>query len=240
MEFSIADVLTYLTSNIYLTFIIVLLLFWIKYEDSLKRLVSFVRYEIFGKDKSEIEKEKDAFTIRAEMFMDRISAKIVKIESLKLSTDIGRNMLYHYLIKAMLVLLRDNFEEDLKLFRNGSLSRDAFCSYHSYHKKSIENFKNAYIKEVREKLTEEGWTADDINYVINIYLQWSFSQFEMLAELLASSKTPEEIIMSWWVFFYEFYSTLERFSILINGQITGKLFEGIKLGKPTKPKKAQI
>jgi hypothetical protein len=240
MEITANDLLTHLTSNVYLTFVIILLLLWIKFEPSIKNLFSFIRYDLIGKDKIEIEKEKNAFEIRTEMFMDRISAKIVKIASLALSPDMGRNLLYHYLIKSMLVLLRDNFENDLKDFREGKLSREKFCSYHDYHRQSIESFKNKYIAEVKAKLIDEGWSEDDINYVINIYLQWSFSQFEMLAELLASSKTPEEIIMAWWIFFYEFYSTLEKFSILINGKITGRLFEGVKLGKPRKPKQVHI
>lgn len=225
-------ILQSLSSNVYLTFLIVLLILWIKYEDSLKRLCTFLYYGIFRKSKTEQEKEKNAFDIRTELFMNRISAKIVRVESLNLSKDIGRNTFYHYLVKTMLVILRDQFEKDLVDYKKGSLSREKFCSYHLYHKNNIERFKGVYIQCIRQKLTEEGWEADDINYVVSIFFQWSFPQFEILAELISSCKLPEEIIMSWWIFFYEFYSTLERFGLLINGRITGRIFEGIKLGLP--------
>lgn len=215
-----------------LTCIILILVAWIKYEDSIRRLLSYLRYDLFDRNKEEVEKERNAFDIRNDLFMNRISLKIIKIESLHLSKDVGRNDLYHYLVKTMLSMLRDKFTADLTAYKNGDLSKEKFCSYYLYHKQGIENFKIEYSKIIEEKLKKDDWSDENIAYVINMFNQWSSSYFELLAELISTCKIPDSVIMSWWVFFYEIYITLEKFSISINGRITGNTFEKIKIGKP--------
>lgn len=215
-----------------LTCIILILVAWIKYEDSIRRLLSYLRYDLFDRNKEEVEKERNAFDIRNDLFMNRISLKIIKIESLHLSKDVGRNALYHYLVKTMLSMLRDKFTADLTAYKNGDLSKEKFCSYYLYHKQGIENFKIEYSKIIEEKLKKDDWNDENIAYVINMFNQWSSSYFELLAELISTCKIPDSVIMSWWVFFYEIYITLEKFSISINGRITGNTFEKIKIGKP--------
>lgn len=215
-----------------LTCIILILIAWIKYEDSIRRLLSYLRYDLFDRNKEEVEKERNAFDIRNDLFMNRISLKIIKIESLHLSKDVGRNALYHYLVKTMLSMLRDKFTADLTAYKNGDLSKEKFCSYYLYHKQGIENFKIEYSKIIEEKLKKDDWSDENIAYVINMFNQWSSSYFELLAELISTCKIPDSVIMSWWVFFYEIYITLEKFSISINGRITGNTFEKIKIGKP--------
>lgn len=215
-----------------LTCIILILVAWIKYEDSIRRLLSYLRYDLFDRNKEEVEKERNAFDIRNDLFMNRISLKIIKIESLHLSKDVGRNAFYHYLVKTMLSMLRDKFTADLTAYKNGDLSKEKFCSYYLYHKQGIENFKIEYSKIIEEKLKKDDWSDENIAYVINMFNQWSSSYFELLAELISTCKIPDSVIMSWWVFFYEIYITLEKFSISINGRITGNTFEKIKIGKP--------
>lgn len=215
-----------------LTCIILILVAWIKYEDSIRRLLSYLRYDLFDRNKEEVEKERNAFDIRNDLFMNRMSLKIIKIESLHLSKDVGRNALYHYLVKTMLSMLRDKFTADLTAYKNGDLSKEKFCSYYLYHKQGIENFKIEYSKIIEEKLKKDDWSDENIAYVINMFNQWSSSYFELLAELISTCKIPDSVIMSWWVFFYEIYITLEKFSISINGRITGNTFEKIKIGKP--------
>lgn len=215
-----------------LTCIILILVAWIKYEDSIRRLLSYLRYDLFDRNKEEVEKERNAFDIRNDLFMNRISLKVIKIESLHLSKDVGRNALYHYLVKTMLFMLRDKFTADLTAYKNGDLSKEKFCSYYLYHKQGIENFKIEYSKIIEEKLKKDDWSDENIAYVINMFNQWSSSYFELLAELISTCKIPDSVIMSWWVFFYEIYITLEKFSISINGRITGNTFEKIKIGKP--------
>ena len=137
-----------------------------------------------------------------------------------------------YLVKTMLSMLRDKFTADLTAYKNGDLSKEKFCSYYLYHKQGIENFKIEYSKIIEEKLKKDDWSDENIAYVINMFNQWSSSYFELLAELISTCKIPDSVIMSWWVFFYEIYITLEKFSISINGRITGNTFEKIKIGKP--------
>lgn len=215
-----------------LTCVILVLIAWIKYEASIRRLLSYLRYDLFDRNKEEAEKERDAFNIRNDLFMNRISLKIMKTESLHLSKDVGRNALYHYLLKTMLTMLRDKFTADLTAYKNGNLSKEKFCSYYLYHKQGIEDFKNQYSEIIKEKLKKDDWNDENIAYVINMFNQWSSSYFELLAELISTCKIPDSVIMSWWVFFYEIYITLEKFSISINGRITGSTFEKIKIGKP--------
>ena len=215
-----------------LTCIILVLILWIKYESSIRRLLSYLRYDLFDKNKEEMEKEKNAFNIRNELFMNRINVKIMKVESLHLSKDVGRNALYHYLLKTMMSMLRDKFSADLAAYKSGELSKEKFCSYCLYHKQGIEDFKHQYTQVVEEKLKKDDWNDENIAYVINMFNQWSSTYFELLAELISTCKIPDSVIMSWWVFFYEIYITLEKFSISINGRITGNTFEKIKIGKP--------
>ena len=234
MELLASDVLNAVSSNIYLTSIIIFLLLWIKYEENLKRLFSYLHFAIFHKHKDEVEKQKKSFQIRSELFMSRITSKITKVEALRLSEDVGRNTFYHFLVSTMLVVTKDIFDRDLKAYESGKISKEEFCSFYLYHSKCFEEYKQTYTSKIREKLEAEKWGEEDINYIIRIYHQWSLPHFELLTELISSSKLPEEIVLSWWTFFYEFYTNLERFSILINGRITGKTFEGLKIGKPSK------
>lgn len=222
------------SQNIYLSFIIVMLILWIKYEENLKRLCSWLKYDLFNRDKMEMEKRKNSFSLRSELFMNRISSKIMKVEALQLSKDIGRNTFYHFLVRTLLTVFRDGFDQDLKAYLSNQITKEQFTSYHLYHRKRIEGYRTIYINLIKKKLKEENWAEPDINYVISIFYQWSFAHFELLAELISSSKIPEEVVMSWWVFFYEFYTSLEKFSLLINGRITGKPFDGLTLGKPSK------
>ena len=214
--------------------IILILLSWIKYEENLKRLFSYIYFIIFHRRKEEVEKQKRAFETRSELFMSRISSKITKVDALQLSKDVGRNTFYHFLIRTMLIVTKDIFHRDLQAYKTGKISKEEFCSFYLYHSRGFEEYKEVYTNNIRAKLEEEKWEEEDIKYIINIYHQWALPHFELLAELIASSKLPEEIILSWWTFFYEFYTNLERFSILINGRITGKTFEGLKIGKPSK------
>lgn len=234
MELIAKDLLNAVSSNIYLTSVIIFLLLWIKYEENLKRLFSYIHFALFHKHKDEVEKQKRSFQIRSELFMGRITSKITKVEALKLSDDIGRNTFYHYLVTTMLVVTKDIFDRDLKAYQSGKISKEEFCSFYLYHSKCFEEYKQNYTSQIRDKLILENWGEEDIKYIIRIYHQWSLPHFELLAELISSSKIPEEIVLSWWTFFYEFYTNLERFSILINGRITGKTFEGLKIGKPSK------
>lgn len=234
MELMASDILNAVSSNVYLTSTIIFLLLWIKYEDNLKRLFSYIYFAVFHRYKEEVEMQKRAFETRTELFMSRITSKITKVDALQLSSDIGRNTFYHFLIRTMLIVTKEIFDRDLKAYKSGKITREEFCSFYLYHSKGFEEYKETYTKRIRDKLVLENWDEEDIKYIVRIYHQWSLPHFELLAELISSSKLPEEIILSWWTFFYEFYTNLERFSILINGRITGKTFEGLKIGKPSK------
>ena len=135
MELLASDILNAVSSNVYLTSIIIFLLLWIKYEDNLKRLFSYVYFAVFHKHKEEVERQKRAFETRTELFMSRITSKITKVDALQLSSDIGRNTFYHYLIRTMLIVTKEIFDRDLKAYESGKITREEFCSFYLYHSK---------------------------------------------------------------------------------------------------------
>lgn len=221
---------------IFLTLVSTSLLLWIKYEKSIKNLVYFLRNLNNKGAQLEKQKEANALEIRIKLFLERINLKIAYIEALKLATDPGRNALYHYLINTLLVMMKEDFLQSYHDFKDGKLKPDLFCSYSGYHQQRLVNLKQKYEDEVKKRLKEEGWDDEHISYVFLIFSQWMAQHISLLSELISTCHQEEGVIMSWWIFYYDIYTTLNKFSILINGKITGLYFENIKIGRPSRRK----
>ena len=109
-----------------------------------------------------------------------------------------------------------------------------FCSFSKYHSNLIQKAREDFESRVTKRLKEEGWSEEKIRYTLDIFVQWLSPNINFLSELISSSKIPTEVVMSWWIFYYEIFMNLERFGIMLNGRITGQYFDKLKIGKPVK------
>lgn len=209
---------------------------WIYFEPKIRSLFFFIR-DTFSKDeKEEREKEKNALSIKANLFFNKIYTVMSKTDALTLSKDVGRNHFYHYMVNTSFGILLDKLKKVYDEFSSGNISEELFCSYHRLHSIKVADAKNEFEKLVEQKLREEGWKDDIIKYTLHTYTQWMYGHIRLLSELISSSNSPTEVIMSWWVFYYEVYMNLDEFGIMLNGKITGQVFEKLKIGKPDKRK----
>lgn len=217
-----------------LVYLCLFMLAWIKFEPSIRSLFFLIGGIFSNRDKEEKEKENYSLSIKATHLFDKISLTLTKVSTLTLSKDIGRNIFYHYVLKEALNCLFEDFKNSYEDLQNGKITQVMFCSYSGYHAGRISKGLEKFQDRLEKRLKEEGWEDDKIKYTINIFLQWISSNLDFLSDLISSSKMPTEVIMSWWVFYYEIYMNLEKFGIMLNGYLTGQTFEKIKLGKPTK------
>lgn len=214
--------------------IILFLIAWIKFELSMRSFFLFMGNLFHYKTRREAELEKNAFTLTANKFFDKISLLLSKSELISLSGDVGRNLFYHYMLKSSLTMVYSNFKEIFEVFEQKKISKNLFCSYDKLYSPRINRMREKYEETVKARLKKEGWEEEKILYAIKVFNQWFSDHLTLLSELISSSKEPTEIVMAWWIFFYEVYMTLERFGLMLNGKITGQYFEKVKIGKPNK------
>lgn len=217
-----------------LLFLSLFMLAWIKFEPSIRSFFYFVGDFFHHGENVEKEKEKNALAIKATLLFDKISLMINKAETSVLSKDVGRNAFYHYVLSEALLSLFHDFKHSFNDFQNGKITQSMFCSYSGYHANRIHTCLEKFEDKITKRLHEEGWEDDKIKYTNTVFKQWIAGNLNFLSELISSSKIPTEVIMSWWVFYYEVFMNLEKFGFMLNGRLTGLVFEKIKMGKPTR------
>jgi hypothetical protein len=217
-----------------LLFISLFMLAWIKFEPSIRSFFYFIGDFFHHGEKSEKEKEKNALAIKATLLFDKISLMISKTDVTVLSKDVGRNAFYHYVLSEALMCLFQEFKSSFTDFQNGKITQSMFCSYSGYHAERLHKCLEKFEEKITTRLHEEQWEEDKIRYTNNVFKQWLSGNLNFLSELISSSKMPTEVVMSWWVFYYEVFMNLEKFGFMLNGRLTGLTFEKIKMGKPTK------
>jgi hypothetical protein len=210
------------------------MLAWIKFEPSIRSFFYFIGGLFRHGEKAEKEKEKNALAIKATLLFDKISLMISKTDVTVLSKDVGRNAFYHYVLSEALMCLFQEFKSSFTDFQNGKITQSMFCSYSGYHAERLHKCLEKFEEKITARLHEEGWEEDKIRYTNNVFKQWLSGNLNFLSELISSSKMPTEVVMSWWVFYYEVFMNLEKFGFMLNGRLTGLVFEKIKMGKPTK------
>lgn len=213
--------------------IILFLVAWIKFESSMRSFFLFMGSLFHYKSRRELELEQNAFNLTANKFFDKISLLLSKAELISLSKDVGRNLFYHFMLKTALTMIYSDFREIFNMMDNKKMSKNVFCSYDKLYSPRINRLKTDYEEMIKKRLKEEGWEEDKVLYAIKIFNQWFSDHLTLLSELISSSKEPTEIVMAWWIFFYEVYMTLERFGLMLNGRITGQYFEKVRIGKPS-------
>ena len=217
-----------------LLFLSLFMLAWIKFEPSIRSFFYFIGGLFRHGEKAEKEKEKNALAIKATLLFDKISLMISKTDVTVLSKDVGRNAFYHYVLSEALMCLFQEFKSSFTDFQNGKITQSMFCSYSGYHAERLHKCLEKFEEKITIRLHEEQWEEDKIRYTNNVFKQWLSGNLNFLSELISSSKMPTEVVMSWWVFYYEVFMNLEKFGFMLNGRLTGLVFEKIKMGKPTK------
>lgn len=218
---------------LFLFFLLVMfMLAWIKFEPSIRSLFMFIFSINSNDEKLEKEKEKNALNIKANLFFDKISMCIVRLRNLSLSKDPGRNLFYHFLIEEIYQRMFNDFKSCYEDFLKGKVSEEMFCSYYKFHSIKLQESLNGIENFISKKLQEkEKWDKDLVDYTIKMFRTWKSYHTNLLIELVSSSKTPSEIIMALWVFYYEIYISVEKFGVLFNGKLTGAYFDSVKIGK---------
>lgn len=217
-----------------LLFICLFIITWIKFEPSVRNLFFFFKDFFSREEKLEREKEKDSSAIKTTLFFDKISSLFVKIDMVVLSKDIGRNAFYHFILNEAFSCLYKQFKEGYENLQKEKIAQNMFCSFSKYHSNLIQKAREDFESRVTKRLKEEGWSEEKIRYTLDIFVQWLSPNINFLSELISSSKIPTEVVMSWWIFYYEIFMNLERFGIMLNGRITGQYFDKLKIGKPVK------
>ena len=208
--------------------IILFLILWIKYEKSLRSLFSWLTD---SREREEQLKQKRSFEINTQLFFDKMLLIICKVESLKLSKDLGRNIFYHWVLKTLLSTVYAEVSNSCAELKEGKIDKESFCSFHKYQYNKILNLNNTIIDKLKKQLVEEKWSEEQINYVIITFNFWVEPHKTMLSELIKTSVLPEGVIMAYWVLFYELLLQIEKLGFLLNGKLTGLDFKGLTLGE---------
>lgn len=205
---------------------------WIKYEQPLRRLASFILTHCSRRHRLMAEKQLEAIELcdrRYEKFSEKIYGLICRISDLVIDQDQGRNKFYQYLIKTMFEAFFKGFTTMYNDYRQGKIKQGDFTSYRKTHHRIATGAIAEVQRVVEQKLTAEGWAADKISYINEMFKVWMASHVGLLRELLASDEMSIEVVKTWWVFFYEMFMDVEKFGLMINGRITGLNFDGLEI-----------
>lgn len=208
----------------FLVVLIVLFLGWVlvKFDDKIIKL-----YYLFSTSHSD-ERE------RITKYRDHLSKVITDFKGLRMSQDVGRNIFYHYLIGEKFHIIFTNLNKVCDAYLDGGLTKRAFLSYNDVHWKIIHDSKLELNEKVSTELRRQGWSEEQINYSLEVFHAWFYSYTKFLIELVAISNTPIEVIVAWWMLFYNIYLQSEKFGMMLNGHITGNSFNKVKIGEPDK------
>ena len=205
---------------------------WIKYEQPLRRLASFILTHCSRRHRLVAEKQLEVIELcdrRYEKFSEKIYGLICRISDLVIDQDQGRNKFYQYLIKTMFEAFFKGFTTMYNDYRQGKIKQGDFTSYRKTHHRIATGAIAEVQRVVEQKLTAEGWAADKISYINEMFKVWMASHVGLLRELLASDEMSIEVVKTWWVFFYEMFMDVEKFGLMINGRITGLNFDGLEI-----------
>ena len=109
------------------------------------------------------------------------------------------------------------------------VNEEDFTSYRKTHHKIAAGAIDDAQKAIRERLSEERWPEEKIEYINELFKVWMASHVGLLRELLGSDEISIEVVKTWWVFFYEMFMDIERFGLMFNGRITGLHFDNLEI-----------
>ena len=171
---------------------------------------------------------------RITKYRDHLSKVITDFKGLRMSKDVGRNLFYHYIIGEKFHILFTKLNEVCDAYLEGKISRKEFVSYNSIHWKIIHDAKLELKEKMSNELRNQEWSEEHINYILEVFHGWFYGYTKFLVELINISKTPIEVIVAWWMLFYNIYLQSEKFGMVLNGHITGNHFNKLKIGEPDK------
>ncbi|MBQ8465702.1 MAG: hypothetical protein IJ545_06810 [Alphaproteobacteria bacterium] len=208
---------------------------WVKYEEPLRRLASVVLQICSKRYRAQIDRQVEKVEVcklRYEKVAERIYGLTCRISDLKIDPDTGRNKFYQFLVKTAFEAYYKAFVTLFTDYCSGKIPDGDFVSYRKTHHQptaaTITDVKNT----IKDRLSAQGWPEDKINYVNEIFKMWISTHIGLLRELLATDEMSIEVVKSWLVFFFEMFTDVEKFGLMINGRITGMKFDNIEIKGP--------
>ncbi len=205
---------------------------WIKYEQPIRRLTSLILHHCSRKYRAKAEKRLENIELcnrRYDKFAEKIYGLICRTSDLRIDADPGRNKFYQYLVKAMFEAFFKGFTTMYADYAQGKIKEEDFTSYRKTHHKIAAGAIDDAQKAIRERLSEEQWPEEKIEYINELFKVWMASHVGLLRELLGSDEISIEVVKTWWVFFYEMFMDIERFGLMFNGRITGLHFDNLEI-----------
>lgn len=208
---------------------------WIKYEESLRRLASLILEQCSSKYRaqkaSQIE-DRELCNQRFEKFADKIYGLICRVSDLTIDQDEGRNKFYQFLVKTSLETFFKQFTTLFTDYSQGKITPADFMSYRKTHHQSTAIAICDAQNIIREQLVSESWPKEKIDYINETFKVWVSKHVGFLRELLSSDEMTIEVVKTWLVFFYEIFTDVEKFGLMINGRITGMKFDNLDIKGP--------
>lgn len=208
---------------------------WIKYEEQLRRLASVLLQLCSKRYRAQVDRQTERLEIcklRYEKLAERIYGLTCRISDLKIDPDPGRNKFYQFLVKAAFEAYYKAFVTLFTDYCGGKIPDADFISYRKTHHQPTANALNDVRTTIKERLRAQDWPDDKIDYVNEVFKMWTSAHIGLLRELLANDEMSIEVVKSWLVFFYEMYTDVEKFGLMINGRITGMKFDNFEIKGP--------
>lgn len=208
---------------------------WIKYPEQIRSLASFILKHFSKKYQSHLDLQAERLELcrqRYEKTAEKIYGLTCRISDLKINPDNGRNKFYQFLVKKTFETFYKGFVTLFTDYCQGKIPEKDFISYRKTHHQTTDGALKEVMSAIADRLSSEGWPKDKIEYVNEIYKAWISAHIALLRELLATDEMSLEVVKSWLVFFYEMFTDVEKFGLMINGRITGQVFDNLRLQGP--------
>ncbi|MBQ9236101.1 MAG: hypothetical protein IJ184_06540 [Alphaproteobacteria bacterium] len=208
---------------------------YIKYPEQIKSLASFILKHCSRRFRAQLDVQAERLELckqRYEKVAEKIYGLTCRISDLRIDPDTGRNKFYQYLVKQTFEAFYKGFVTLFTDYCQGKIPEKDFISYRKTHHTITDTALKDILATISERLSSEGWPDEKIGYVNEIYKAWISAHIGLLRELLATDEMSLEVVKSWLVFFYEMFTDVEKFGLMINGRITGQSFGNLRLQGP--------
>nr|DAH98463.1 MAG TPA: hypothetical protein [Inoviridae sp.] len=205
---------------------------WVRYEQQMRRLSSFVLRVFSKKRRAEYYRQQETVEIaraRYEKFADKIYGLICRISDLQIDGERGRNRFYRYMVKTAFETYYKAYTTVCIDYTEGKIQPELFISYRKTHHDVANKALIDTQQTIRDRLVAEGWDQEKITYVNEQFKIWISAHIGFMRELMTNDETPLEIIKTWYCFFSGMFVDIEKFGLGINGRITGMTFDNVEL-----------
>lgn len=211
-----------------LLFLSIFILGWLKAEKKIRSLGKAIflmfSFQSLGNTKR-LQKE------RMDDFLNQGDILIKKIQSLTMSPDRGRHLLYEKILTNFLGILLKDFCSLYEALEKENFSEQDFVNYHRIHKDFLHKVFQKHREQMTNFLQLQEWNQDVIAYTLDIFKNWNSCKLSRLAEQIIQAKTVNEVILVYRIFCNEIFRDSEKNGLDINGKIDGLSFQKLIIKK---------